>query len=83
MAGLISKEELGSDPAYLSYYYSNVNLNPRLPPAVLSKEGRRPTQRLSGIGDRRKAGGDGSGLMLNRQPGFENGEANVGCVVSG
>ncbi|KAK9727215.1 hypothetical protein RND81_05G266200 [Saponaria officinalis] len=57
----ISEEELRSDPAYLSYYYSNVNLNPRLPPPLLSKEDWRLTQRLQGgnsvlggIGDRRK-----------------------------
>ncbi|KZV47072.1 pumilio2-like [Dorcoceras hygrometricum] len=34
----LSEEELRSDPAYLSYYYSNVNLNPRLPPPLLSRE---------------------------------------------
>ncbi|XP_074267990.1 pumilio homolog 1-like [Silene latifolia] len=57
----VSEDELRSDPAYLSYYYSNVNLNPRLPPPLLSKEDWRLTQRLQGgnsvlggIGDRRK-----------------------------
>ncbi|CAH1432480.1 unnamed protein product [Lactuca virosa] len=71
--GFTSEEELRADPAYLSYYYSNVNLNPRLPPPLLSKEDWRFTQRLQGggssglggIGDRRKAnrtdGGGGSG----------------------
>lgn len=56
-----SEEELRSDPAYLSYYYSHVNLNPRLPPPILSKEDWRFAQRLragasphGGIGDRRK-----------------------------
>lgn len=53
--GRLNDDELRSDPAYLSYYYSNVNLNPRLPPPVLSKEDWRSTQRLGGIGDRRKA----------------------------
>ncbi|CBI16097.3 unnamed protein product, partial [Vitis vinifera] len=71
--GFASEEELRSDPAYLSYYYSNVNLNPRLPPPLLSKEDWRFAQRLKGgssglggIGDRRKMnrndsewGGDG------------------------
>ncbi|CAI9783522.1 unnamed protein product [Fraxinus pennsylvanica] len=34
-----NEKELRSDPAYLSYYYSNVNLNPRrLPLPLLSKE---------------------------------------------
>ncbi|KAK7404543.1 hypothetical protein VNO78_05495 [Psophocarpus tetragonolobus] len=59
--GIASEEELRSDPAYLSYYYSRVNLNPRLPPPLLSKEDWRFQQRLKGgasvlggIGDRRK-----------------------------
>ncbi|CAL9207421.1 unnamed protein product [Musa hybrid cultivar] len=59
--GSLSEEELRSNPAYLSYYYSHVNLNPRLPPPVLSKEDWRSTQRLQvgrsvieEIGDRRK-----------------------------
>ncbi|CAA6655011.1 unnamed protein product [Spirodela intermedia] len=59
----LSEEEIRSDPSYLSYYYSHVNLNPRLPPPVLSKEDWRFTQRLQagssalgGIGDQRKAG---------------------------
>ncbi|CAH9121367.1 unnamed protein product [Cuscuta epithymum] len=36
----VSEEELRSrsDPAYISYYYKNVNLNPRLPPPLLSRE---------------------------------------------
>jgi pumilio RNA-binding family len=68
----VPEEELRSDPAYISYYYSNVNLNPRLPPPLLSKEDWRFAQRLQGsggggnstlggIGDRRKVnrgGGD-------------------------
>ncbi|KAL4587699.1 hypothetical protein LXL04_000573 [Taraxacum kok-saghyz] len=65
--GFMSEDELRADPAYLSYYYSNVNLNPRLPPPLLSKEDWRFSQRLQGagggsggvglggIGDRRKA----------------------------
>jgi pumilio RNA-binding family len=60
-SGFMSDEELRSDPAYLSYYYSNVNLNPRLPPPTISKEDWRFQQRLQGgssavggIGDRRK-----------------------------
>ncbi|XP_057979337.1 pumilio homolog 2-like isoform X2 [Malania oleifera] len=65
--GFATEEELRSDPAYISYYYSNGNLNPRLPPPLLSKEDWRFAQRLQGgggagvpgsalggIGDRRK-----------------------------
>ncbi|GAB2285806.1 hypothetical protein Dimus_020245 [Dionaea muscipula] len=58
---IMSEEQLRSDPDYLSYYYSNAKLNPRLPPPGLSKEDWRLTQRLrgaspvtGGIGDRRK-----------------------------
>ncbi|KAH6810918.1 pumilio 2 [Perilla frutescens var. frutescens] len=64
-SGFMSEEELRSDPAYLSYYYSNVNLNPRLPPPLLSREDWRFAQRLQGgssaIGDRRKVNRDDSG----------------------
>ncbi|KAK9734794.1 hypothetical protein RND81_04G163500 [Saponaria officinalis] len=71
----MSEEELRSDPAYLSYYYSNVNMNPRLPPPLLSKEDWRLTQRmqggnsmLGGIGDRRKVNKAENGL--GRSPSF-------------
>ncbi|KAG9454619.1 hypothetical protein H6P81_007523 [Aristolochia fimbriata] len=84
--GFLSEEELRSDPAYLSYYYSHVNLNPRLPPPVLSKEDWRFAQRLQagssgfgGIGDRRKVNNNnnnnraddgGSRSLFSSQPGF-------------
>ncbi|KAL6967569.1 hypothetical protein U1Q18_033377 [Sarracenia purpurea var. burkii] len=80
--GFMSEEELRSDPAYSSYYYSNVNLNPRLPPPLLSKEDWRSSQRLQGgssglggIGDRRKAnrndsGGGGGRSLHSIPPGF-------------
>ncbi|CAO2182369.1 unnamed protein product [Urochloa humidicola] len=90
--GLLSEEELRADPAYLSYYYSHGNLNPRLPPPVLSKEDWRSTQRLKagvvgGIGDRRKAGQEdavqGTGAAVGRSlfthhPGSEQEEARGG-----
>lgn len=79
--GFASEEELRSDPAYLSYYYSNVNLNPRLPPPLLSKEDWRFAQRLKGgasavvggIGDRRKVNrtdDNGSRSLFATPPGF-------------
>ncbi|KAH9622622.1 hypothetical protein KSS87_019253 [Heliosperma pusillum] len=78
--GGMSEEELRSDPSYLSYYYSNVNLNPRLPPPLLSKEDWRLTQRLQGgnsvlggIGDGRKVSKVENGLSrspLVMPPGF-------------
>ncbi|KAF6137839.1 hypothetical protein GIB67_040547 [Kingdonia uniflora] len=78
--GEASEDSLRSDPAYLSYYYSNANLNPRLPPPLLSKEDWRFAQRVQsggslhgGIGDRRKASmvrGDDNKSLFSVQPGF-------------
>lgn len=68
------EEELRSDPSYLSYYYSHCNLNPRLPPPILSKEDWRAAQRVQtggssagfgGIGDRRKAAANGGSWVEN------------------
>ncbi|KAK6234890.1 hypothetical protein SCA6_010227 [Theobroma cacao] len=80
--GFASEEELRSDPAYHSYYYSNVNLNPRLPPPLLSKEDWKFAQRLKGggsviggIGDRRKANradNGGSRSLFSMPPGFDS-----------
>lgn len=59
--GFLSEEDLRSHPAYLSYYYSNENHNPRMPPPGISKEDWRVQQRFhprgssfGGIGDRRQ-----------------------------
>lgn len=51
-----SEQELRSDPAYLAYYYSHVNLNPRLPPPLVTRENYLLAQRLAvnGLGDKRK-----------------------------
>jgi len=60
---LDAEQEQRSDPAYLVYYYNNINLNPRLPPPIISWENYRLAQRLQsgmggvvggGIGDKRK-----------------------------
>ncbi|KDP30469.1 hypothetical protein JCGZ_16148 [Jatropha curcas] len=70
----LTDDEIRSHPAYLSYYYSHDNINPRLPPPLLSKEDWRVAQRfqasgslLGGIGDFRKKKlvdeGDGSSLF--------------------
>ncbi|GMJ11965.1 pumilio 4 [Hibiscus trionum] len=70
----MSEDEIRSHPAYLSYYYSHENINPRLPPPLLSKEDWRVAQRfqaggssLGSIGDWRKKrsdeGGDSSSLF--------------------
>ncbi|CAN1257430.1 Pumilio homolog 1 [Linum perenne] len=83
--GFLSEEELRSDPAYVNYYYSNANVNPRLPPPLLSKEDWRFSQRSeanSVVGDRRKvirsgdSGRDSS--LFAMQPGFGGGKEDSG-----
>lgn len=92
--GGISEEDLRSDPAYLSYYYANVNLNPRLPPPLLSKEDWRFSQRLhsgggngsSAIGDRRQMNRDDDNntrSLFATQLGFTGNKAeNTGLTES-
>ncbi|KAK8953024.1 hypothetical protein KSP40_PGU002615 [Platanthera guangdongensis] len=80
-AGGLKEEEIMSDPAYLPYYYSNVNLNPRLPPPVLSKEDWRLARRVQagnsgpgGVGDGRNLGRIDEGWnksLFSLQPGFD------------
>ncbi|KAJ1269191.1 hypothetical protein BS78_07G191500 [Paspalum vaginatum] len=41
-----SEEQLRADPAYFEYYGSKVNLNPRLPPPLISRESRRLMNRV-------------------------------------
>ncbi|KAG8087910.1 hypothetical protein GUJ93_ZPchr0010g11239 [Zizania palustris] len=41
-----SEEQLRADPAYCDYYGSKVNLNPRLPPPLISRESRRFMNRV-------------------------------------
>ncbi|KAE8661585.1 thioredoxin-like 3-2 [Hibiscus syriacus] len=78
--GMLSEDEIRSHPAYLSYYYSHENINPRLPPPLLSKEDWRVALRFQAsgasfgnIGDWRKKklidGGDSSSLF-SMQPGL-------------
>ncbi|XP_016511878.2 pumilio homolog 4-like [Nicotiana tabacum] len=58
---ILTEEQIRSHPAYLAYYYSNVNLNPRLPPPLLSREDWRIAQRI-------EQGGNSS--LFAMQPGF-------------
>ncbi|KAJ8770831.1 hypothetical protein K2173_021746 [Erythroxylum novogranatense] len=46
-----SEEQLRYDPSYFSYYCSNVNLNPRLPPPLMSRENRRLVRHIGGLGN--------------------------------
>lgn len=45
-----SEEQLCSDPAYIAYYCSHVNLNPRIPPPLISQENRRLVKHIGGFG---------------------------------
>ncbi|XP_043813167.1 pumilio homolog 5 isoform X3 [Manihot esculenta] len=57
-----SEEQLRSDPAYFAYYCSNINLNPRLPPPLISRENRRLVCHIGGLGNSwRSASIDDSG----------------------
>lgn len=47
------EQELRSDPAYLAYYYSQVNLNPRLPPPLVTRDNYALAQRLAAGGDKK------------------------------
>lgn len=49
-----SEEQLRAHPAYLAYYCANVNLNPRLPPPLISRENRHLMQHIGGFGDNRR-----------------------------
>ena len=58
-----SEEQLRADPAYSDYYYSNVNLNPRLPPPIIARENRRLVSHAVGLGDNwRSTSYDDSGM---------------------
>ncbi|KAG7026192.1 Pumilio-like 5 [Cucurbita argyrosperma subsp. argyrosperma] len=50
----VSEEQLRSHPAYFEYYWSNVNLNPRLPPPLISRENRRLVRHIGGLGKNRR-----------------------------
>ncbi|CAK7325429.1 unnamed protein product [Dovyalis caffra] len=47
---VFTEDEIRSHPSYLSYYYSHDNINPRLPPPLLSKEDWRVAQRFQSSG---------------------------------
>lgn len=85
------EEELRADPGYVNYYYSNcANLNPRLPPPLVSKEEWRLAQqqlRGSKVGDRRRVSGDEERSLFSVQPERksamewgENGHALIGLL---
>ncbi|KAL0918068.1 hypothetical protein M5K25_010056 [Dendrobium thyrsiflorum] len=87
----LTEEEVRSDPAHLSYYYSKSNLNPRLPPPVMSKEDWRfqsGSSAVGGIGDRMKIDRveeEDKRSLFSMQPGFvvkeEDGEEDSLLVL--
>ncbi|KAI7730863.1 hypothetical protein M8C21_013477 [Ambrosia artemisiifolia] len=92
--GGVLEHDLRSDPAYLEYYHANVNLNPRLPPPLLSKE--RFSQRVqagsSAIGDMRKVKQDnesnvsewgGNGLIGLRGLGLGSRQKSIAEIIQG
>ncbi|KAJ8535755.1 hypothetical protein K7X08_034156 [Anisodus acutangulus] len=46
-----SEEQMRADPSYFAYYNSNVNLNPRLPPPIISRENRHLAHHFADVGD--------------------------------
>ncbi|XP_022148158.1 pumilio homolog 5 isoform X2 [Momordica charantia] len=65
----MSEEQLRSHPAYFEYYCSNVNLNPRLPPPLISRENRRLVRHIGG-------------LSKNRRVSFSDDTANEFLLIS-
>ncbi|KAL9165346.1 hypothetical protein ABFS82_06G165300 [Erythranthe guttata] len=68
---VLTEEEILSHPAYLEYYYSNENLNPRLPPPSLSREDWRIAQRFRAAGfnlDRNLMENVGNSSLFSTQP---------------
>ncbi|CAB4302593.1 unnamed protein product [Prunus armeniaca] len=48
------EEHLRSDPAYLAYYLSNMNLNASLPPPLILRENHHMVRQIGGLGTNRK-----------------------------
>ncbi|KAK6786345.1 hypothetical protein RDI58_014870 [Solanum bulbocastanum] len=82
--GCLSEEELRSDSAYIAYYYSNANLNPRLPPPLQRLQGAGATNAvaLGGIGDNRKFNQDDKGAdhksLFSMQLGVDVEDGDIG-----
>jgi pumilio RNA-binding family len=55
-----AEEQLRADPAYFDYYGSKVNLNPRLPPPIVSRESRRFMNRVGKVKEWRVVSQDNS-----------------------
>lgn len=64
-----SEEQLRSDPAYLAYYCANVNLNPRLPPPLISWENRRLARHIGSFSQNGGPANGSSNVPLNLSQG--------------
>ncbi|KAL4564388.1 hypothetical protein LXL04_028452 [Taraxacum kok-saghyz] len=49
-----SEEQLRADPSYFAYYWAHVNLNPRLPPPLVSDENRNHFRNVRNTGNSNK-----------------------------
>ncbi|KAK1260204.1 hypothetical protein QJS04_geneDACA002112 [Acorus gramineus] len=65
----VGGEDIRTHPAYLSYYYSNENLNPRLPPPAVSREDWRV------ISQRIRTDGNRNSLFTSQPGAFDGVEA--------
>ncbi|CAH9130113.1 unnamed protein product [Cuscuta epithymum] len=59
-----SEEQIRAEPSYFAYYSSNVNLNPRLPPPIISRENRHHLAQH--VGSTTSGGGDDRLLSFPR-----------------
>lgn len=62
-----SEEQMRTDPAYIAYYYANVNLNPRLPPPLLSRENLHLVRLMGSFGIKKLTSGNDSLLATHRE----------------
>ncbi|GAB2276790.1 hypothetical protein Dimus_011505 [Dionaea muscipula] len=88
LSGVLSDDEMRSHPAYLSHYYSHNNINPRLPPPLLSKEEWRMQQRywggaLSGAADWREKAFMDESDSLSPHPTVSVHKRENGCLDPG
>ncbi|XP_021761946.1 pumilio homolog 5-like isoform X2 [Chenopodium quinoa] len=73
------EEQMRTDPAYIQYYYANVNLNPRLPPPLISRENRRLVQHMESFVGKKVSAREGFLAAHKEEPE----EANSPHEISG
>ncbi|XWS70968.1 hypothetical protein CRYUN_Cryun03dG0096500 [Craigia yunnanensis] len=65
-----SEEQLRADPAYLAYYCSSVNLNPRLPPPLISWSNQHLKHHIVRFGNNQVSRDDSGNSFLHFSKGF-------------